>query len=99
MSRESWFEFMVGSQHAQAKKSPETTTCSELIVILQPQVRNRVFSSHPSQGVLELHELDENVMLRVDFGSVHGRFEVERKPFLNASHAGALRRENLDGTT
>src|ERR1051326_5590203 len=50
-----------------------------LIVIFQSEVRDEIFSSHPAERVLQLHELDENVVLGIDFGRVHGRFKVERQ--------------------
>src|ERR1700733_10997055 len=61
------------------------------VVILLAQVRDQIFAAHPPESVFQLHELDEDVMLRVNAGCVHRRFEVEREPFLNAAHAGTLR--------
>src|SRR5258707_13704295 len=53
-------------------------------------MRNQVLAHHPAQCVLELHGLDEQIMLRVEAGSTHRRLEVKTKPFLNTAHAGAL---------
>src|SRR5580704_17710994 len=61
-----------------------------LVVVLQPQVRDQILAAHPAQRVLELHELDEDVMLRVQSGRGHRSFEIERQPFLNATHAATL---------
>jgi len=44
-------------RHAGCIATPEPHTCSEqpLIVVLQTQMRNQVFSPHPAQRVLQLH--------------------------------------------
>src|SRR5437588_4428267 len=44
-----------------------------------------------AQGVLELHQLDEDVVFGIETGRGHRRLEVEREPLLHAAHAGALR--------
>src|SRR6266481_6312573 len=43
-----------------------------LVVIFQAQMRNQIFTPHPAEGVFQLHELDEDVMLRIDLGCMHG---------------------------
>src|SRR5712691_3768512 len=54
------------------------------VVILQPKVRNQVLSLHPTQGVFQLHQLDENVMLGIKSGRGHGSLEVKGQPLLDA---------------
>src|SRR6266487_3823132 len=60
------------------------------VVILKTQMRNQVFAAKVTKGVLELHQLDEDIVLGVERGCGHWRLEVEREPFLDAFHAGAL---------
>src|SRR5882724_4380639 len=62
-----------------------------LVVVLEPKVCNQILSAHPTQGVLQLHQLDENIVLRIQARRSHGSLEVERKPLLNALHSSALR--------
>src|SRR5215472_19082166 len=54
------------------------------IVVLQPQVRNQFLAPQVTQGVLQLHELNEEIVLRVECRRHHGALEVKRKPFLDA---------------
>src|SRR6266850_3746384 len=46
-----------------------------LIVVFQAQVRDQILAPHPAQGVLELHKLDEDIVLRVNLGRVHRPLE------------------------
>src|SRR4029453_1536678 len=61
------------------------------VVVLAPQVRNQILALQVSQRVLQLHQLNEQIVLRVDLGSVHRALEVERQPLLDAGHTRALR--------
>src|SRR6266436_1882118 len=54
-------------------------------------MRYQILAAHPAQSVLELHELDENVVLGINLGRMHRRLEVERQPFLDSAHACAMR--------
>src|ERR1022692_3917828 len=60
---------------------------SFLVVILQPQVRDHLFALEMAQRVLQLHGLDEQVMLGIQSGRRHRRFEVEAQPLLDADTA------------
>ena len=60
------------------------------VVILKTQMRNQVFAAQVTKGVLELHQLDENIVLGIERRRGHWRLEVEGEPFLDAFHAGAL---------
>src|SRR5215472_6553276 len=62
-----------------------------LIVIFQTEMSDQIFTAHPPERVLQLHQLNEDVVLRVESGRGHGRLEVERQPLLDAPHSGALR--------
>src|SRR5438046_2426161 len=44
-----------------------------------------------TQGVLEFHQLNENVVFRIQTRRRHWRFEIKRQPFLHALHTCALR--------
>src|SRR5439155_19585388 len=59
------------------------------VVILQPQVRDQLLASKVPQRVLELHELDEEVVLRIEPGGGHGALEIEGQPLLDAAHLRA----------
>src|SRR3954453_14391445 len=79
------------------KSSPMTRTrmsagqCNAgSVVVLEAEMCDQVFSAHPAQRILQLHKLNEDIMLGVQAFSSHGRLEVEREPFLDASHPGAL---------
>src|SRR4029077_510729 len=61
------------------------------VVILQTQVCDQVLTAHPPERILQLHQLDEDVVLRVEPRRGHGSLEIEREPFLDATHAAALR--------
>src|SRR5579863_401331 len=61
-----------------------------LVVILTPKVCDNVLSAHPAQRVLQLHQLNENVVLGIKPWGGHRRLEIERQPLLNALHAGPL---------
>src|SRR5580765_28264 len=62
-----------------------------LVVVLTAEVRDELFALEVAQRVLQLHQLNEQVVLRIEAGRVHRRLEVEREPLLDAAHAGALR--------
>ncbi len=57
-----------------------------LLIILNPQMRNLFFIHHITEGVFELHFLNEEIVFRVKALGRHGRFVVKREPFLDASH-------------
>ena len=59
----------------------------ELIVIFHTEVGDHIFALQIAQSVLELHLLNEEIMLRIETGGAHRALEEEREPFLNAAHA------------
>jgi hypothetical protein len=61
-----------------------------LVVVFQTKVRDHLLALHVSQRVLQLHELNEQVMFRVEFRCAHGALEIEREPFLDAAHAASM---------
>ena len=54
------------------------------VVVLQPQMRDQLFALQMTQGVLKFHQLDEQIVLRIEAGRGHGRLEVEAEPFLDS---------------
>ena len=50
----------------------------------------QVLAFQVPQRVLELHQLDEQVVLRVEAGGMHRALEVKTQPFLDAAHSAAL---------
>src|ERR1700760_3482387 len=54
-----------------------------LIVVLQPEVRDEILSLHPTESVLQFHQLNKYIVFRVQTGRRHRTLEVERQPFLN----------------
>src|SRR5689334_8149505 len=45
---------------------------------------NKWLAPQMPQGVLELHRLDKQIVLRIESRNGHGRFEIEAQPLLNA---------------
>src|SRR5206468_9455756 len=87
-----------GSQKPMARLSP-CLSCSRypvpgslaLIVILQPQMRDQLFTLQVTQRVLQLHQLNEQIMLRVEPRRMHRRLEEEAQPLLDADPAQLTR--------
>src|SRR5687767_10494912 len=61
------------------------------VVVFAAEVRDELLAAHKTQRVLQLHQLNEQIVLRIDLGGVHRCLEVEGKPFLDARHASPLR--------
>ena len=60
-------------------------------------MRNEIFAAHPAQRVLELHQLDEDVVLGVYLGRMHRPLEIEGQPLLNATHTRPARQVQAVG--
>src|SRR3954471_6295143 len=79
------------------KRPPKIAGCRRAgggyisVVILQAEVRDQILAAHVTQRVLQLHQLDEQVVLRVEARRVHRALVIEGEPLLDAAHAGALR--------
>src|SRR5437899_1163609 len=63
--------------------------CVKLVVVFTAKVRDQLFAFEVPECVLQLHQLNEQVVLRVEARRVHRALEVERQPLLNAAHVGA----------
>src|SRR5262245_523439 len=61
------------------------------VVILPAEVRDQLFALQIAQRVLQLHQLNEQIVLGVQARRVHRALVVEREPLLNAAHARPLR--------
>src|SRR5690349_20355429 len=57
------------------------------VVILPSQMGDQVLSLQIPQGVLQLHQQNEQIVLGVQARRVHRALVIEREPFLNAAHA------------
>src|SRR5688572_12927163 len=62
------------------------------VVVLAAEVRDQLLAAHETQRVLQLHQLNEQIVLRVDLRGVHRRLEVEGEPLLDAGHSSPLRK-------
>src|ERR1700733_892740 len=60
------------------------------VVIFEAQVSDQVLALQMPQRILELHKLNEKVVLGIKIRRGHRTLEVKRQPFLDASHAGPL---------
>src|SRR4030095_5312326 len=72
--------------------SPKSPSRCNSIVVLHPEVRDHVFPPQKTEGILQFHQLNEQVMLRVESCSAHGTLEIETQPFLYSAHPAALRK-------
>src|SRR5690606_37513592 len=60
------------------------------VVVLAPEVGDEVFTLHPAQRVLQLHQLNEQIVLGIEPRRGHGALEVEAQPLLHTPETGAL---------
>src|SRR5712691_4311044 len=56
------------------------------VVVFKAQMCNQLFAAKVAQCVLELHQLDENVMLRIEARRSLRRFKIEGQPLLDSFH-------------
>ena len=61
-----------------------------LVVIFQTKMRYQIFALQMPQSIFEFHQLDKNIVFGIKSGRGLRSFEIERKPFLNSLHSGAL---------
>ncbi len=84
-------------KHADERSPPQKRRlqlCSDISRISRYSRPRCVMSSSPrmiAQRVLQLHQLNEQVVLRIQPWRGHRALEIERQPLLNAAHPGALR--------
>src|SRR5262245_7638347 len=83
---------MIGSADSQPITSPPTSAgCPyALVVVLTTEMRNELFALEEPQRVLQLHQLDEQIVFRIQTRRVDRALEIERQPFLDAVHVRAL---------
>ena len=60
-------------------------------------MRDQLLAAEVAQRVLELHRLDEQVVLGIQAVGRLRALEVERQPLLHAAHPGPLREVGEDG--
>src|SRR6478735_11076811 len=62
------------------------------VVVFASQVRDQFLAQQISQRVLQLHQLNEQIVLRVERRGMLRTLEVKGQPLLNAEEAGTLRK-------
>src|SRR5687767_15853907 len=60
------------------------------IVVFETEVSDQVLATQMTERVLQFHELNENVVLRIEARGGLRRLEVEGQPFLDPFHSGPL---------
>src|SRR5260370_41814770 len=75
---------------------PTPSPCTSVIV-LQAQMGDQVFPAQMAERVLELHELDEEVVLGVEAGCGHQGFEVAGGPLLDPARPRPGREVHVEG--
>jgi len=65
-------------------------TASDLVVVIQPEVCDLGFSHEIAECVLQLHQLNEQIVLRIECRRALGALKIEGEPFLDAGHGGPL---------
>src|ERR1051326_568303 len=51
---------------------------------------DQIFTSQVPQSVLKFHQLNKQIVLRIQPRSVHWALEIKTQPFLDAAHAASL---------
>src|SRR6266481_6800305 len=54
------------------------------VVILKAQMGDQLFAAQVAQRIFELHQLDKQVMFRIQPRNRHRRLEIKAEPFLNS---------------
>src|ERR1035437_8239866 len=84
-------EMMGSAESTPITRPPMSAGCVLLVVVFTAEMGDELFALQIPQLVLQLYQLNEEIVLRVQLRRVHRALEVERQPFLHARHAGALR--------
>ena len=56
---------------------PDVYSCFVVHIIIQAEMGDLFFAHEVAQGVLELHQLNEKIVLRIEVFLVHGALEIE----------------------
>src|SRR5262252_6167145 len=72
-----------------ACQPPPRTGCRS-VVVLESEMGDQFLAAQVAQGVLELHQLNEEVVFGVEAGCRLRALEVEGQPLLHALHACPL---------
>src|SRR4051812_35875684 len=54
------------------------------VVVLKPEVGDELLAFQVAERVLQLHGLNEQIVLRIESRLGHGRFQIEAEPLLYA---------------
>ena len=68
---------------------PSTHSCPS-VVILKAEVSDEVFAAQVAQRVFQFHQLDKNIVLRIEAGRSLRRLEIEGEPLLYSLHPDTL---------
>jgi len=55
------------------------------VVVFRAEVGDQVLASQPAQRILQLHQLDEQIVLGIELRRAHRRLEIEAQPLLDAA--------------
>src|SRR5262252_8192989 len=70
---------MIGSaDRTPMTRAPMRTGWNLIVVVFTTEVRDQLLALQVPERVLQLHQLDEQVVLGVQAGGVDGRLEIER---------------------
>src|SRR4051812_32420496 len=86
--------YTIGSADSTPITSPPTIAACRsawLVVVLTAEMCDELFALQIPERVLQFHQLNEQIVFRIEPRRMHRALEVERQPFLDAVHAGALR--------
>src|ERR1700730_12480652 len=84
-------EIMGSADRTPIMRPPKIAGCVLSVVILTAEVRDELLSLQISQRVLQLHQLNEQIVLGIEAWRVNGALEIKGQPLLDAVHAGAAR--------
>ena len=63
---------------------------SDFLVVVASEMRDDILTHHPTQRVLQLRQLNEEIVLGIEARSNLRTLVVEAQPFLDATESGAL---------
>lgn len=63
---------------------------SDLFVVVASEMGDDILTHHPTQRVLQLRQLNEEIVLGIEARSNLRTLVVEAQPFLDATESGAL---------
>src|SRR5438552_5694134 len=82
---------MIGSADRTPITSPPMSAgwANVLVIVFTAKVGDELLALEIAERVFQLHQLDEQVVLRIEARRMHRTLEIKRQPFLDAVHARA----------